>query len=67
MLTFFLNGQEYFIQKNITICELLNYFGYNLSVLVVEHNNFIRPKSKWGKIYVKNNDYIEIVTIVGGG
>ena len=67
MRTFFVNGQEYNIQKNITILDLLNYFGYNLSLLIVEHNNFIRPKSKWGKIYIKNNDNIEIITIVGGG
>jgi sulfur carrier protein len=65
--TFFLNGQEYFCKRQLTLSDLLNYFNYKLSLLVVEYNNFICPKDKWGKIYIKNNDKIEIVTIVGGG
>lgn len=64
---FFLNGQEYKCPNQLTISDLLNYFNYNFSLLVIEHNNFICPKEKWGETYIKNNDKIEIVTLVGGG
>lgn len=67
MKTFFLNGQEYLTTDNFTLFELINYFNYDSSLLVLEYNNFICPKDKWNKIFIENNDKLEIVTIVGGG
>ena len=67
MNTFFLNGEEYCINKTINLFELINYFNYNSSLLVIEYNNFICSKKEWDKIFIQNNDKIEIVTIVGGG
>ena len=64
---FFLNGQEYYIQHDITIFELIIYFNYNLSLLVLEYNNIICNRKDWDSIFLSNNDKIEIVTIVGGG
>nr|YP_010595081.1 Thiamine biosynthesis protein [Paralia sulcata]WAJ57816.1 Thiamine biosynthesis protein [Paralia sulcata] len=65
--TFSLNGQNYSSQNRFTIFDLLKYFDYNLSLLVIEYNNYICPKNNWKKIYINSNDKIEIVTIVGGG
>jgi thiamine biosynthesis protein ThiS len=46
----------------------MKYFNYNTSLLLVlEYNNLICNKKNWDKIFIKNNDRIEIVTIVGGG
>ena len=64
---FILNGQKYFTKRDLTIFELINYFNYNTSLLVLEYNNLICTKKNWDKIIIKNNDRIEIVTIVGGG
>ena len=64
---FILNGQKYFTKDDLTIFELINYFNYNTSLLVLEYNNLICTKKNWKKITIKNNDRIEIVTIVGGG
>lgn len=64
---FILNGQKYFTEHDLTIFELINYFNYNTSLLVLEYNNLICTKKNWDKIRIKNNDRIEIVTIVGGG
>lgn len=64
---FFLNGQEYFTEFELTILQLLEYFNYNPSILVLEYNNSICNKKHWSNIYIKNNDKIEMVTIVGGG
>lgn len=64
---FFLNGQEYITHSKITLLEMVNYFNYNTSLLVLEYNSLICNKKNWNKIYIENNDKIEIVTIVGGG
>jgi thiamine biosynthesis protein ThiS len=64
---FFLNGQEYVTEQKITLLEVLTYFKYNSALLVLEYNNFICNKKEWNKIFITNNDKIEIVTIVGGG
>jgi sulfur carrier protein len=64
---FILNGQEYFTDYDLTILELIQYFNYNTSLLVLEYNNLICNKKNWNTIFIKNNDKLEIVTIVGGG
>lgn len=64
---FFLNGQQYFTESELTILELIKYFNYNSSILVLEYNNLICNKKNWNHIYIKNNDKIEMITIVGGG
>ena len=65
--TFFLNGEEYFSDKIINLLEIISYFNYNSSLLVLEYNSFICPKKEWDSIFIKDRDRIEIVTIVGGG
>ena len=64
---FFLNGEKYSVKNEVTLLELIKYFDYNTSLLVLEYNNLICNKKSWNQIYIKNNDTIEIVTIVGGG
>ena len=64
---FLVNGQKYFIKQTINLFDLVNYFNYKDSLLVLEYNNFICNKKNWKEISIKNNDKIEIVTIVGGG
>ena len=64
---FFLNGEKYYIETKVNLLELVTYFNYNTSLLVLEYNNSICNKKNWNKIYINNDDKIEIVTIVGGG
>ena len=64
---FFLNGEEFFSDQPISLLDIINYFNYNSSLLVLEHNSFICSKENWEKIYINNKDKIEIITIVGGG
>ena len=64
---FFLNGQEFFITKSLTINDILEYFNYKNSVFVVEYNNLICDQRDWSKIKLDSDDKIEIITIVGGG
>ena len=64
---FSLNGQKYGTDNNLTLLELIKYFNYNTTLLVLEYNNLICLRKNWNKIVIQNNDKIEIVTIVGGG
>lgn len=64
---FILNGEMYTIEKNLTLFDVLTYFNYNDSLLVLEYNNFICEKTKWKTTLVNHSDRIEIVSIVGGG
>ena len=64
---FFLNGQEFVSDKIINLRNIIQYFNYNSSLLVLEYNHFIYPKENWDNIFINDKDKIEIVTIVGGG
>lgn len=64
---FSLNGQLYSTNQNLTIFDVITYFNYNDSLLVLEHNNLICNKTKWKETIIHDQDKIEIVTIVGGG
>jgi thiamine biosynthesis protein ThiS len=64
---FYLNGQTYLTSYPLTLLELLVYFNYKKSLLVLEYNNLICNQKTWDKITIQNEDKIEIVTIVGGG
>lgn len=64
---FLLNGKKYYTKRTINLFILINYFNYDNSLLVLEYNNLICNKNNWKNIFIKNNDKIEIVTIVGGG
>ena len=52
---FFLNGQLYYVEESVTISDLINYFNFNDSLLVLEYNNLICDKKKW-KETDKNSD-----------
>ena len=64
---FFINDQHYYTYNDITLFDIIQYFNYNDSLLVLEYNNLICNKKKWKQVFITNNDKIEIVTIVGGG
>jgi len=64
---FVLNDQKYSTDYDLTILELIQYFNYNTSLLVLEYNNLICNKKNWNNIFIQDHDKIEIVTIVGGG
>tara|TARA_B110000908_G_C10106961_1_gene381211 strand:+ start:110 stop:322 length:213 start_codon:yes stop_codon:yes gene_type:complete len=64
---FFLNNEKYRIESIISLYDLIKYFGYNESLLVLEYNQVIFNKTHWKTTFVQDSDEIEIVTIVGGG
>lgn len=64
---FFLNGNEYVSTKQISLNDLIYYFNCQNLVFVLEYNALVCPRKNWKKILIKNNDQIDLITIVGGG
>jgi len=67
IINFFLNGDHYKITNKLTIQEILSYFNYTDTIFIVEYNNLICNQNCWKLQKIKNNDRIEIISIVGGG
>jgi sulfur carrier protein len=65
--TIFVNGLKYQTYDSINLAQLVEYFNYKKRLFVLEYNSLIYDQKYWSKIKIKNNDKIEIVTIVGGG
>jgi len=64
---FSLNGQSYYTTQNLTLLDIIIYFNYNNSLLVLEVNQLVYNKKKWHQTFISNEDKLEIVSIVGGG
>jgi len=64
---FYLNNYRYSCYQQITLSKLLAYFNYPTKLIVLEYNGLICSRPQWNKVYIKNNDRIELVTVVGGG
>jgi len=64
---FFLNNEHYTTKAEINLSDLISYFNYNESLLVLEYNQVIFDKRHWKTTFLQDQDEIEIVTIVGGG
>ena len=62
-----LNGKNKKIVENYKISKLLTDLKIPLNKVAIELNQEILDKKKLGKIYLKNNDRIEIVHFIGGG
>ena len=68
-LSLTLNGEYYNLRciKCFSIQNLIDFFNYNQQLLVLEYNGIILSPTCWKKTRLKNNDKIEILTLVGGG
>ena len=67
IISFSLNGQFYYTSQKLTLYDLITYFNYNDSLLVLELNQLVYNKKKWHQTFINNKDKLEIVSIVGGG
>ena len=65
--TFFLNGHKFLYTKELTLNQIIKYFGYQNFLFIIEYNNLICNQDRWEEIKIKSNDIIEIISIVGGG
>ena len=69
-LTLMVNGETRVLDPAPTpasLATIVALLADNPQLVVVEHNGVIAPRSRWDNILVKDDDTLEIVTIVGGG
>ena len=69
-LTLMVNGETRVLDpapEPASLAAVVALLANNPQLVVAEHNCMIAPRSRWDSIVVKNNDTLEIVTIVGGG
>ncbi len=65
-----LNGKVKTIDKpakDFLLEELITHLGYQPQLVVVELNGIIINPQNWINTKIKNDDCLEVVTIVGGG
>ena len=67
IIYFSLNGQSYYSNQKLTVFDIITYFNYKDSLLVLELNQRVFNKKKWQQTFINDQDNLEIVSIVGGG
>ena len=69
-LTLMVNGETRLLDPApdpASLGAVIALLANNPQLVVAEHNGVIAPRSRWDSIVVKDDDTLEIVTIVGGG
>ena len=62
-----LNGTSRSLQKTISVYDLMRSLKLSADKVAIELNKEIINKKIIKKLYLKNNDKIEIVHFIGGG
>jgi thiamine biosynthesis protein ThiS len=62
-----LNGEERFVNNNITIAFLVEELGLDIKKIAIEKNYEIVFPNSFSQNILKNGDRIEIVHFIGGG
>ena len=69
-LTLMVNGETRVLDpapNPASLADVVALLANNPQLVVAEHNGVIAPRGRWESIVVKDDDTLEIVTIVGGG
>ena len=61
------NGKLKVVNRNINLSILIKNLKIQLKKVAIEMNGEIVDKKKLNRIFLKNNDRIEIVHFIGGG
>nr|YP_010904160.1 Thiamine biosynthesis protein [Caulacanthus ustulatus]WCH57411.1 Thiamine biosynthesis protein [Caulacanthus ustulatus] len=65
--TIFINGKAFNCLYAMSLKDLILYFDFDISTVIIEHNSNIISHCSFEKTFFKDQDNIEIITIVGGG
>jgi thiamine biosynthesis protein ThiS len=66
-IKFFLNGEERFLQKEITILQLIQDLNLDVKKIAVEKDLEIILPQQFVEVLINENCKIEIVHFIGGG
>ncbi|HOK40210.1 MAG TPA: sulfur carrier protein ThiS [bacterium] len=62
-----LNGEDFFIEENLTVFDLLNKLKITDKWLAIQKNNEIIKREDYNEIKINQDDVIEIIKPFGGG
>jgi sulfur carrier protein len=62
-----LNGKKIDLKNRYSILKLLKKYKINIKKTAIELNGNIISRNRYGLIYLKDKDKIEIVHFIGGG
>lgn len=65
-MNLYVNGQEIFLDRQMSAEDWLKGSGIDPKLVAVEHNGVILEKSAYGKM-LQEGDRLEVVRFVGGG
>nr|YP_009397735.1 thiamin biosynthesis protein S [Dipterosiphonia australica]ARW66921.1 thiamin biosynthesis protein S [Dipterosiphonia australica] len=65
--TIFINGQPFNCDSSMCLSDVLKYLNIDINKVIVEYNNYIVNKIQFDNLYFKDEDSIEVISIVGGG
>ncbi|MDX2147662.1 MAG: sulfur carrier protein ThiS [Planctomycetota bacterium] len=66
-MTIILNGERKEIAANLTVRELIESLGLGKAACAAEVNKELVPKRDHAERVLRENDRVELVTLVGGG
>lgn len=66
-ITIFVNGQPFNCKCSMSLKDLLLYLNFDLNLIIVEYNKDVINQFDYDKLLLSMNDYIEVITVVGGG
>nr|YP_009393610.1 thiamin biosynthesis protein S [Bostrychia simpliciuscula]ARW62172.1 thiamin biosynthesis protein S [Bostrychia simpliciuscula] len=66
-LTIFINDEPFNCESSMSLKNILLYLNFDINFILVEYNKEILNKFELEYTFLKNNDCLEVITIVGGG
>lgn len=65
--TIFLNGKPLNCSSDTSLLDLLLHCGFTIESIIVEYNKKILSSDNFSSVFLRSEDNIEVITIVGGG
>lgn len=62
-----LNGKDEILSEGMSVAELISFKKFNQSAIIVEYNYALVKSESWADTFLKENDRLEILRLVGGG
>ena len=62
-----INGKDSYIPKDSTVQDLIRVKNLPEKLIIVDLNGTILNAELWSKTYVRPDDYLQFIQIVGGG
>nr|UEQ12009.1 thiamine biosynthesis protein S [Kumanoa mahlacensis] len=66
-ITIEINGEPFNCSSNMSLQDVVHYLGLNSTTILLEYNKQIVSDQHLSNIFLKSDDQLEILTIVGGG